>query len=90
MSAYGQRRSARVLFQRLRVFVDLAADDRAQPGHDVAAESPAADDHAEDLTQRGRHAVSGDILGRGDDHALSSVTRRPACPGPSAPVRRPR
>src|SRR5271170_3605666 len=37
------------LFKQLGVFADLAADDRAQPGHDVAAEPAAAHNDAKTL-----------------------------------------
>jgi hypothetical protein len=54
------------LFEQLGVFVDLAADDRAQPGHDVAAEPAASDNDAKTLTLDFEHPVMGDVLGCDD------------------------
>ena len=42
-------RAAPRLFEELGIFVDLPADDRAQPGHNVAAETAAAHDDAKAL-----------------------------------------
>ncbi len=56
------------LFEQLGVFVDLAADDRAQPGHDVAADPAAADDDAKALALDLDDPVVGDVLGGDDQH----------------------
>jgi hypothetical protein len=62
-----QRMTARVLHQS-GIFLDLAPDDRAQSRHEIARKPPAANDHAKDLTQRLRGAVTGNVFGGGDDH----------------------
>ena len=56
------------LLQHLGVFADLAADDAAQAGHDVAAEAAAAHGDAEALAERLAHVVAGDRFGGGDKH----------------------
>src|SRR6516164_2195151 len=61
-------RLAAGLFEQMGVFVDLAADQGAQPRHDVAAEPAAADDNAKTLTLDLDHPVTGDILGRNHQH----------------------
>jgi hypothetical protein len=48
--------------------VDLATDDRAQPGHDVAAEATAPDNDAKALALNLRHLVAGDIFGGNNQH----------------------
>ena len=48
--------------------MDLAADERAEAGREVAREAPAADDEAEDLTLRLLDAPAGDERGRRDHH----------------------
>src|SRR4051812_43872761 len=48
--------------------MDLATDDRAQSGHDVAANAAAADHHAEALTLAFPHSIARDVLGRDDQH----------------------
>jgi hypothetical protein len=57
--------------EELGVFVDLAADDRAQPGHDVAAEPAAAHDDPEALALDLGDAVMRDVFGRDDEHRRS-------------------
>lgn len=50
------------LLKQLCIFVDLAADDRAQPGHDVAADPATAYDNSKALPFDLAHPVTGDIL----------------------------
>ena len=61
-------RMATRLFEQLGVFVDFAADDRAQPGHDVAAEPAAAHDNPKALTFNLGHPVTADIFRRNYEH----------------------
>src|SRR5580698_837088 len=61
------------LFEELGVFVDLAADQRAQACDDIAAQPAGADDDAKNLTQSLLHLIAGDPFGRGDDHGLSPI-----------------
>jgi class 3 adenylate cyclase len=68
------------LFEQLGVFVDLAADDRAQSGHDVAAETAASDDNAKALPLGLDDPVAGDGLGGYDQHScLRSVVACAIC-----------
>jgi hypothetical protein len=48
--------------------MDLAADNRTQPCHDIAAKPTAADHDAEALPFDFDHAVTRDILGSDDQH----------------------
>src|SRR5215469_2900632 len=53
------------LFEKLRVFLDFAADERAKPRHDIAAEPTRTHDHSETLAQclfdtLARYALRGD------------------------------
>jgi len=56
------------LLEELRVLADLTADERAEPGHDVAAEAAASYDDTEYLTLDLAHPVTRDVLGRDDQH----------------------
>jgi hypothetical protein len=58
-------------FQQLGVLRNLAAAERAQAGHDVAADAAAAHHHAEDLALGLPHAVAGDVFTGDDDHGVS-------------------
>src|SRR6185312_3183610 len=60
------------LLEQLCVFADLPADDGAQSGHDVAAQTAAPHHHAEDLALHFAYPVAGHILGRHDKHETSS------------------
>jgi hypothetical protein len=53
--------------QHLRIFVDLAAHDRAKSRHQVAAQAPAADDNAEALSDHADGSMAGHVLGCNDD-----------------------
>src|SRR4051794_21131084 len=64
------RLAARVL-EQARVFVDLAAADRAQAGHDVAADAAAADDKAEDMALGFLDAPAGDERCGRDEHRIN-------------------
>jgi hypothetical protein len=58
--------------------MDLAADNLAQPCHDVAAKPMAAGHDAEALPFEFEHAVTRDILGSDDRHPsgpLQQITR---------------
>ena len=59
------------LLEQLGVFGDFAADDRAQPGHDVAAQPAAAHDDPKTLALDLGYPVMGDILGGDDQHLRS-------------------
>jgi hypothetical protein len=50
--------------QHLRIFVDLASDDRTKRRHEVAAETSAADDDTEALSQHPDRSMPGHVLGR--------------------------
>src|SRR5438093_447413 len=69
--------ASRVL-EQVGVFMNLAADNRAQPGHHVAAEPAAADDDAKALSLDLDYAVTRNILGSDDQHfsAPSQQTQR--------------
>jgi hypothetical protein len=56
------------LLQHFGIFSDFSAYERAQTGQDVAAEAPAADDHAEDLAFHLAYAVPDDLFRCGDHH----------------------
>src|SRR3954447_11726302 len=56
------------LLAQLRIFMDLAADDRAQTGNDVAADPPAAHNDPEALSLDLDDPVMGYVLGRDDQH----------------------
>src|SRR5450759_705284 len=58
------RVAARVL-DEARVLDDLATAERAQAGHDVSAEAPAAHHNAEHLAKGLLHLVAGRAFGRG-------------------------
>ena len=74
------RVTARLLEQQ-GIFVDLAADDRAQPGHDVATEAAAPDDDAKALTLDLGYLVAGDVFGGNNQHdVLRSVGALEAWP----------
>ena len=61
-------RLAAGVLEELGVLVDLAADERAQPGRQVAGQASAADDEAEHLALRLGDSMAGQVWGRRDDH----------------------
>jgi hypothetical protein len=68
------------LFEQGGVFVNLAAHDRAEPCHDVAAEPSRAHDDAETLAKRLFHAITRYAFGCGNNH------RHPLLSGCDAPL----
>src|SRR5579885_367594 len=54
--------------QRAGVFVDLATDDRAQPGHEIAADAAAAHDHPEALSLDLSYPLPRDAFTGRDQH----------------------
>src|SRR6266436_2554025 len=58
------------LFQQLRIFMNLAAGDRAQPGHDIAADAAAAHDDSKTLSDGLLHAVPRNMFRRRNQHEL--------------------
>src|SRR5471032_2505429 len=67
-----ERMAAR-LFQQCGVFQYLAAEDGAQPGHQVARQATAAHDDAEYLPLHFQHPIACDVFGSSDQHDLPSV-----------------
>ena len=73
-SAWGYPANDNAASPERRDNADLAADDRAQAGHQVAAQAPAADDDSETLSERLHGPMPGDVLSLRQSLATAKIS----------------